>query len=155
MQVLTSSSTWLVERPSLCCVQQSWLLTRYSSECFINPITRGGWPNSPPPPLPNPTPPSLSIRAANTDFGMGVGPLEWGSPPHPIFRSPEDTYIFTPDYLRMERMKDREVLVTYPACYLSPSDRVLAKQKYDRAERAETIPIGNQMLFSNYVTTQG
>ena len=52
-------------------------------------------------------------------------------------------------------MKDREVLVTYPVCYLSPSDRVLAKQKYDRAERAEAIPIGNQMLFSNYVTTPG
>ena len=52
-------------------------------------------------------------------------------------------------------MKDREVLVTFPACYLSPAERVVAKQKYDRAERADTIPIGNQMLFSRYVTTPG
>ena len=56
---------------------------------------------------------------------------------------------------RAERMKDREVLVAFPACYLSPAERVIAKQKYDNAECADTIPIGNQMLFASYVVTPG
>ena len=44
-------------------------------------------------------------------------------------------------------MKDREVLIAFLACYLSPGERVAAKQRYGRAERASTIPIGNQMLL--------
>ena len=52
-------------------------------------------------------------------------------------------------------MKDREVMVVFPLCKLSPNERVQAKQLYDRAERAEFIPIGNQMLYANYVMSPG
>ena len=52
-------------------------------------------------------------------------------------------------------MKDREVMVMYSPCQLSPEERIKAKEKYDRAERAEMIPIGNQMLFASYVMTEG
>ena len=52
-------------------------------------------------------------------------------------------------------MNDREVLVEFLPCHLSPDERIQAKEKYDRAERAELVPIGNQMLFANYVMTRG
>jgi hypothetical protein len=52
-------------------------------------------------------------------------------------------------------MKDREVLVEFLPCHLSPDERIQAKEKYDRAERAELVPIGNQMLFAHYVMTVG
>lgn len=52
-------------------------------------------------------------------------------------------------------MKDREVMVVYAPCHLSPEERILAKEKYDKAERAESIPIGIQMLFASYVMTEG
>ena len=48
-------------------------------------------------------------------------------------------------------MKDREVLVTFPPCTLSPEERIAAKASYTRAEHANVIPIGNQMLYSQYV----
>ena len=52
-------------------------------------------------------------------------------------------------------MKDREVMVVFSPCQLSHEERIKAKEKYDRAERAEMIPIGNQMLFASYVMTEG
>ena len=52
-------------------------------------------------------------------------------------------------------MKDREVMVVFPPCKLPPNERVRAKLLYDRAERAEFILIGNQLLFSNYVMSPG
>ena len=52
-------------------------------------------------------------------------------------------------------MKDREVMIVFNPCQLSPEERILAKELYDRAERAERIPIGNQMLFAKYVMTEG
>ena len=52
-------------------------------------------------------------------------------------------------------MKDREVMVVYSPCHLTPEERILAKEKYDKAERAEAIPIGNQMLYASYVMSAG
>ena len=52
-------------------------------------------------------------------------------------------------------MKDREVMVVFPGCLLSPEDRILAKEKYDEAEQSDTVPIGNQMLYARYVMTKG
>ena len=52
-------------------------------------------------------------------------------------------------------MKDREVMVVFPPCKLPSSERVRAKQLYDRAERAESIPIGNQMLYARHVMSPG
>ena len=52
-------------------------------------------------------------------------------------------------------MKDIEVMVVYSPCHLSPEERIVVKEKYDKAERAATIPIGNQMLYASYVMTEG
>ena len=52
-------------------------------------------------------------------------------------------------------MKDREVMVVFPPCKLPPSQRVKAKEMYHKAERAEMIPIGNQMLYASYVMSSG
>ena len=52
-------------------------------------------------------------------------------------------------------MKDREVMVVFPNCQLSPEGRVQAKEKYDKAEQAELIPIGVQMIYASHVMTEG
>ena len=52
-------------------------------------------------------------------------------------------------------MKDREVLVEFKPCHLAPDERIKAKETYDKAERAEMIPIGNQMLYAHYVMMEG
>ena len=52
-------------------------------------------------------------------------------------------------------MKDREVMVVFPPCKLPPSERMKAKEMYHKAERAEMIPIGNQMLYASYVMSPG
>ena len=52
-------------------------------------------------------------------------------------------------------MKDREVMIVFEQCNLSPEDRILAKEAYDRAERSCLIPIGNQMLYAKYVMSEG
>ena len=49
-------------------------------------------------------------------------------------------------------MKDREVMVVFPLCKLSPNERAQANQLYDRTE---FIPIENQMLYANYVMSPG
>ena len=64
-------------------------------------------------------------------------------------------FSFSMLFIRLERMKDREVMVVYAPCQLSPEERIKAKEQYDRAERAELIPIGNQMLFAKFVMTEG
>ena len=52
-------------------------------------------------------------------------------------------------------MKDREVMIVFSPCHLSPQDRIKAKERYDRAEQAIKIPIGIQMQYSCYVMTEG
>ena len=52
-------------------------------------------------------------------------------------------------------MKDIEVMVEFSQCGLTPEERILAKERYDRAERSDLIPIGVQMLFAHYVMTPG
>ena len=52
-------------------------------------------------------------------------------------------------------MKDIEVMVVFPPCHLSPEERIIAKEMYDKADCTEKIPIGNQMLYASYVMTEG
>ena len=52
-------------------------------------------------------------------------------------------------------MKDREVMVEFSPCRQAPEERILAKERYDKAERSDVIPIGIQMQYAHYVMTSG
>ena len=41
-------------------------------------------------------------------------------------------------------MKDRDVMIVFPQCHLAPEDRIIAREMYDKAERAEYVPKGNR-----------
>ena len=56
---------------------------------------------------------------------------------------------------RLERMKDRETMIPFPHCNESPDEREESGRRYRKAERAEMIPIGAQMLYAQYVVTDG